>query len=440
MKSINWNFKIFFASFILLSFFEVNAQQLNLTLTPSNYNGYNIRCFGNFDGSIDLTIAGGIPPYQILWSTADTIDDLENLPAGYYTVRVTDSDSLPQIAQAEMTLTEPRQLKIGGTINKYPNGYNISIYGACNGMVNFTGEDGVGPYSWLWSDSSSVPNRSSLCADWYSVLILDANGCKAGKEGYMKEPSRKDWLLSGNEETEPDVNFLGTIDSTDLVLKTNNFERLRISGKGDIEFHGDLKLDSASIDTIRLVFVDRDGFLRTYGPGNPSPIAPAPDWNTKGNDISNIPDPFIGTLNAADLVFKTSNGWTAPNEAMRINQAGGVGIGTSTIPAGYKMVVDGKVGFREAYVKLSGSWPDYVFSGNYELNSIDHLEKSLSLNKKLPGFPSAEQIELDGQNIGEIQRLQQEKIEELYLYIIDLNKKIELLQKENEAIHKKLKN
>ncbi|MDQ3050587.1 MAG: hypothetical protein M3Q95_06845, partial [Bacteroidota bacterium] len=115
------------------------------------------------------------------------------------------------------------------------------------------------------------------------------------------------------------------------------------------------------------------------------------------------------------------------NEAMRINQAGGVGIGTSTIPAGYKMVVDGKVGFREAYVKLSGSWPDYVFSGNYELNSIDHLEKSLSLNKKLPGFPSAEQIELDGQNIGEIQRLQQEKIEELYLYIIDLNKKIELL-------------
>jgi len=45
---------------------QIQAQELNLNLTPSNYNDYNISCFGNSDGSIDLTITGGIPPYQIL--------------------------------------------------------------------------------------------------------------------------------------------------------------------------------------------------------------------------------------------------------------------------------------------------------------------------------------------------------------------------------------
>jgi len=255
----------------------------------------------------------------------------------------------------------------------------------------------------------------------------------------MKEPSRKDWLLSGNEETEPDVNFLGTIDSTDLVLKTNNFERLRISGKGDIEFHGDLKLDSASIDTIRLVFVDRDGFLRTYGPGNPSPIAPAPDLNTKGNDQIDDTQQFIGTKNGADLVFKTATSFTAATEKMRITQDDLIGIGTvgTTLPpvsSNYKLIVNGKVGFREAYVKLSGTWPDYVFSENYKLKSLSELQNYLLLNMHLPGMPKASTIQTEGQNLGEIQRLQQEKIEELFLYILQLNKKIDMIEKENKKL------
>jgi len=316
-------------------------------------------------------------------STADTIEDLENLPAGYYTVRLTDSDTIPQITQAEITLSEPRQIRIVGTIHKYPNGYNISVYGACNGMVNLTAEDGVEPYYWLWSDNNLSPNRTSVCAGWFSVLVLDANGCQAAKDGYMKEPSQGDWLLSGNAGTESDINFIGTSDITDFVVKTNNSERLRISGKGDIEFHGDLKLDSASTDTIRLVFVDRDGFLRTYGPGNPSPIAPDPDWNTKGNNQIDDTQQFIGATNGADLVFKTATSFTPATEKMRITQDGLIGIGTvgTTLPpvsSNYKLIVNGKVGFRKAYVKLSGTWPDYVFSGNYKLKSLSELQNYLN--------------------------------------------------------------
>ena len=52
--------------------------------------------------------------------------------------------------------------------------------------------------------------------------------------------------------------------------------------------------------------------------------------------------------------------------------------------------------------------------------------------------PKAEEIEADGQNLGEIQRLQQEKIEELFLYILQLNKKIDMIEKENKKLKFKL--
>ncbi|MDQ3049836.1 MAG: hypothetical protein M3Q95_03010 [Bacteroidota bacterium] len=108
---------------------------------------------------------------------------------------------------------------------------------------------------------------------------------------------------------------------------------------------------------------------------------------------------------------------------------GAVGIGTTSIPSGYKLVVDGgKVGFREVFVKLSGQWPDYVFSDNYDLLSLDRLKKYVKTNNSLPGMIKSNLIENEGQNIGEIQRLQQEKIEELYLYILQLNDKIKDLE------------
>ncbi|MBK8416630.1 MAG: hypothetical protein IPL22_20240 [Bacteroidetes bacterium] len=162
-----------------------------------------------------------------------------------------------------------------------------------------------------------------------------------------------------------------------------------------------------------------------------------PDWNSLGKNNINDQTRFIGTLNAADLVFKTSNGWSGPNEAIRINQAGGIGIGISNIPPGYKMVVDGKVGFREAYVKLSGAWPDYVFDGNYKLQPLHELQKYISLNQHLPGIPTAAEIDAEGQNLGEIQRLQQEKIEEVFLHIIKLNERIEYLEEENRLLKMK---
>ncbi|MBC9934435.1 TMF family protein [Chitinophaga qingshengii] len=92
---------------------------------------------------------------------------------------------------------------------------------------------------------------------------------------------------------------------------------------------------------------------------------------------------------------------------------------------GYRLAVNGDAIFTRAKVKSFGNWPDYVFKADYELPSLEKLAQIIRESQHLPGIPSAEEIKKEGQDLGEIQRLQMQKIEELTLYILELNKKLE---------------
>ncbi|MCX6176199.1 MAG: hypothetical protein NTZ00_02350 [Bacteroidetes bacterium] len=88
-------------------------------------------------------------------------------------------------------------------------------------------------------------------------------------------------------------------------------------------------------------------------------------------------------------------------------------------------------------------WPDYVFSRNYQLRPLDSVNAFIKTKGHLPDMPSEESITSNGQNIGDLQKLQQQKIEELTLYaisqeekIINQNQKIELLIKRIELLEK----
>lgn len=394
-------------------------------MTPSNYNGYHISCFGFSDGSIDLQVTGGTPPYLIVWSTNDTLEDLSGIPAGYYRVRVTDSDSIPLAAEAEITLTEPRLLEIAAAIHTYPNKYNISVFEACNGMLSVTGDGGVAPYSWWWADSSTQTVRNALCADQYKLTLTDDNGCQLNEKYILTQPERSDWQMTGNAGTDPGQNFIGTTDSVDLSFRTNNEERLRITHSGNTEILGKLKIDSVSSDSIRRVFVDANGFLVAYGPTNPPSFAPPPDWSTKGNDNIGT-DSYLGTKNAADLIFKTTSTFNVLNEHMRITSEGGIGMGTPIVPAGYKLVVEGHIGAREVVVVKPGDpWPDYVFKSDYSRKSIGELKAFITANHHLPGMPSALEVEnKGGLELGHLQIKHLEKTEEAFLYILELKRRL----------------
>lgn len=111
------------------------------------------------------------------------------------------------------------------------------------------------------------------------------------------------------------------------------------------------------------------------------------------------------------------------------NTTGAVCIGTSQVATGYRVSVAGKIMCEELKVLLRSSWPDYVFSKNYNLMPLKQLEEYINANSHLPGVPSAEQMEKEGGiAVGEMQTILVKKLEEANLYILELNRRIEELE------------
>ena len=109
------------------------------------------------------------------------------------------------------------------------------------------------------------------------------------------------------------------------------------------------------------------------------------------------------------------------NYFLFIKDNGNVGIGTDD-PKGYKLAVKGSMIAEEVVVKLYANWPDYVFTEKYGLMSLDEVESYINENSHLPNVPSAEEVEEEGINLGEMDAILLQKIEELTLYVIDLKK------------------
>lgn len=132
------------------------------------------------------------------------------------------------------------------------------------------------------------------------------------------------------------------------------------------------------------------------------------------------------------LFFNHSGG----NVAM-CSGGGQVTIGTATPASGYLLSVDGKVIAEEIRVELSGNWPDYVFGKNYDLLSIQEVEKTISEKGHLPNMPSAQEVETSGGfHVGQMQTKLLEKVEELTLYIIQLKKENDVLKSRVDAMSK----
>lgn len=139
-----------------------------------------------------------------------------------------------------------------------------------------------------------------------------------------------------------------------------------------------------------------------------------------GNDVSVTRNATVGQDLSASRDASVGRHLAVSQNA---SVGGRLQVGSAATPAGYLMSVDGRVICEEVRVRNSNNWPDYVFADHYALRSLDEVEAFIAANKHLPGIPSAAAIEAQaGFELGEIQRLQLEKIEELTLYAIGLNK------------------
>jgi uncharacterized repeat protein (TIGR01451 family) len=144
----------------------------------------SISCHGASDGAIDISPTGGKPPFTYDWSNDgpegpdNDPEDLTGLPAGTYTVTITDLSGCTFVP-ASFILTEPAQVMTGSTVVTH-----IPCGGTgTEGALDLTISGGTSPYSYSWSNGNTAPNINSLAAGTYSVTVTDANGCTIALSG-----------------------------------------------------------------------------------------------------------------------------------------------------------------------------------------------------------------------------------------------------------------
>jgi len=131
----------------------------------------NVLCFGGSTGAINITPTGGTPVYSYLWSNGATTQDLGTIPAGNYSVIVTDANGCTNNLYSGIITQPTAVMSVTGVTT------NVLCFGGNSGTINITPAGGTPGYSYLWSNGSTTQDLNSLPIGNYSVMITDANGC-----------------------------------------------------------------------------------------------------------------------------------------------------------------------------------------------------------------------------------------------------------------------
>ncbi len=172
------------------------------TLTnPSGFSGsvnlQNETCAGTMDGSIDLSISGGTPPYNYLWNPgAITTEDLTNIGADTYTVVLTDTNGCS--FNGAYTITASPAVSLSETHQ------DISCNGENDGSIDITVLDGTPAFNYLWEpNNETTEDLSNLGPGSYEVFVTDAAGCSDSLEVEILEP---DVLVLNTSSTDASCN------------------------------------------------------------------------------------------------------------------------------------------------------------------------------------------------------------------------------------------
>jgi hypothetical protein len=159
---------------------QPNPIQINATRT-------DVTCFGENDGTIDVTVTGGTPGYTYAWSDGGgNVSSRSGLAAGPYIVSVTDANMC--VSTRLIIITQPGQIIANATASP------VSCHGGSNGVVTLNVLGGVAPLSYSWSGpntfSATTQNIIGLSAGVYNVTVTDANGCSTTASATVNQPTQ----------------------------------------------------------------------------------------------------------------------------------------------------------------------------------------------------------------------------------------------------------
>jgi gliding motility-associated-like protein len=129
----------------------------------------DVRCFGDKNGTVSISVSGGAQPYNYSWSNGGSTAGITQLGADKYYVTVTDAALCTNVGVA--TISQPAAIgnSFAVTANKCFGDSTARLAAKANG--------GKAPYSYAWSTGSSNDTLFNLAANLYTVSITDANGC-----------------------------------------------------------------------------------------------------------------------------------------------------------------------------------------------------------------------------------------------------------------------
>ena len=290
--------------FKTLSFELREPLELDFSSTLSNFNGFQISCFGANDGSIDITPSGGSGSYTYNWSTNNGIgltqgqQNQSGLGPGNYTLNITDSNGNQTTGQ--FVLTQPNEVIIAQSSMSNYNNFEVSCFGGSDGQINITPSGGTGVYSYTWSTSNgsglqtNQKNQSGLSVGTYTVVVKDENDCSVSKTFTLTSPSalnlsatKKDFngfniSCNGASDGEIDITVSGGYLASNIAYtyswSTNNGSGLNSNSEDQT---------GLTAGTYTVTATDTNGcqITKEYTLNEPKELIIAIDHNANGNSV-----------------------------------------------------------------------------------------------------------------------------------------------------------
>jgi gliding motility-associated-like protein len=167
------------------------AASASVTITQppvltGNTSVTSVTCNGGTNGSAQVIIAGGTPPYATSWNTTPVQygNNAVNLIAGNYTASIIDGNGCLVTSQASITQPSPLAAAIASS-------QNVSCNGGSNGFAAVNVNGGTAPYNYSWNTNPPQTNASAtnISSGNYSVTVTDANGCATVSSVTITQPA-----------------------------------------------------------------------------------------------------------------------------------------------------------------------------------------------------------------------------------------------------------
>jgi len=221
-------------------------------------------------------------------------------------------------------------------------------------------------------------------------------------------------FLDGFASNEGDIAWKSNsqLDIGQYDLNTSQYtQRMFIQSDGDVGFTEQLFLDNTDLGDKISLYDDRLGDDNMYGLG----------------------------VESATMYFRSASRFRwytnhladgGASATMVLNSQGNLGIGTATPNNNYRLSVAGAIRAEEVVVETG--WADFVFEDDYQLRSLPEVKNYIAEHGHLPDVPSAKEVQSEGVSLGETQTILLQKIEELTLYVIELEEKMKTLEVETQ--------